>query len=147
MGIVLGRSDCRWDSEASEACQVALSTWLSSLPALSVLQPTSLDCFQSFFPRQLRKLKVINTKCREEKNKIIKPIKIPAATYNILVDVPCVQSLSRVWLFVTPMDCSPPGFSVLAIFQARILESVAIPISSLGWYIHTNTPTLSTSGP
>ena len=28
-----------------------------------------------------------------------------------------------------PMDCSPPGFSVHGIFQARILEWVAIPFS------------------
>ena len=28
-----------------------------------------------------------------------------------------------------PMDCSPPGSSVHEIFQARILESVAIPFS------------------
>ena len=34
--------------------------------------------------------------------------------------------LSRVWLFCNPMDYSPPGFSVHGIFQARILESVAI---------------------
>ena len=29
--------------------------------------------------------------------------------------------LSRVWLFCDPMVCSPPGYSVLEIFQARIL--------------------------
>ena len=28
-----------------------------------------------------------------------------------------------------PMDCSPPGSSVLGILQARILEWVAIPCS------------------
>ena len=28
-----------------------------------------------------------------------------------------------------PMDCSPPGFSVHVILQARILEWVAVPIS------------------
>ena len=28
-----------------------------------------------------------------------------------------------------PTDCSPPGFSVLGILQARILEWVAIPFS------------------
>ena len=28
-----------------------------------------------------------------------------------------------------PMDCSPPGSSFLGILQARILESVAIPLS------------------
>ena len=38
----------------------------------------------------------------------------------------CAQSLSRVRLFETPMDCSPPGSSVHGILQARILEWVAI---------------------
>jgi len=28
-----------------------------------------------------------------------------------------------------PMDCSPPGFSVPGILQARILEWIAIPFS------------------
>ena len=40
-----------------------------------------------------------------------------------------VKSLSRVWLFATPRDCSPPSFSVHGIFQARILEWVAISSS------------------
>ena len=39
-----------------------------------------------------------------------------------------VKSLSRVRL-CDPMDCSPPGFSVHGIFQARILEWVAISFS------------------
>ena len=34
-----------------------------------------------------------------------------------------------VWLFVTPMDCSPPGSSVHGILQARILEQVASSFS------------------
>ena len=34
--------------------------------------------------------------------------------------------LSHVWLFCDRMDGSPPGFSVHGVFQARILESVAI---------------------
>jgi len=34
---------------------------------------------------------------------------------------------SHVWLFCDPMDCSPPGSSVHGIFQARILEWIAIP--------------------
>ena len=37
--------------------------------------------------------------------------------------------LSRVRLFRDPMHCSPPGFSVHGILQARILESAAIPSS------------------
>ena len=40
-----------------------------------------------------------------------------------------VQSLSHVRLFATPMDCSPSGFSVHGISQARILEWVALPFS------------------
>ena len=36
-----------------------------------------------------------------------------------------VKLLSRVRLFVTPMDCSLPGSSVYVIFWARILEWVA----------------------
>ena len=32
-------------------------------------------------------------------------------------------------LFVTPADCSPPGFSDHGILQARILEWIAIPFS------------------
>ena len=40
-----------------------------------------------------------------------------------------VKSLSCVWLFVTPMDCSPLDSSVHGIFQARVLEWVAISFS------------------
>jgi len=35
----------------------------------------------------------------------------------------------HVWLFCDPMDCSQPGSSVHGIFQARILERVAISSS------------------
>ena len=40
-----------------------------------------------------------------------------------------MKSLSPVRLFATPMDCSLPGFSIHAIFQARGLEWVAISFS------------------
>ena len=40
-----------------------------------------------------------------------------------------VQSLSHVRLFRNPMNCSPPGSAVHGIFQARILESIAISFS------------------
>ena len=40
-----------------------------------------------------------------------------------------VQSLSHVKLFCHPMNCSPPGFPVRGISQARILEWIAIPFS------------------
>ena len=38
---------------------------------------------------------------------------------------------SRVWLFATPMDYSPPGSFVHGISQARILECVAISFSRI----------------
>ena len=41
----------------------------------------------------------------------------------------CFQSLSHVWLFRDPMDCSLLGSSVQGISQARILEWVAISFS------------------
>jgi len=41
----------------------------------------------------------------------------------------CVCMISHVQLFVTPMDCSPPGPSVHGISQARILYWVAISYS------------------
>ena len=40
-----------------------------------------------------------------------------------------VNSLSRVRVFATPVDCSPPSCSVHGILQARILEWVAISFS------------------
>ena len=40
-----------------------------------------------------------------------------------------VKSLSCVRLFVTPVDCSPPGSSVHGILQARVLEWVAFAFS------------------
>jgi len=40
-----------------------------------------------------------------------------------------VQSLSHFQLFVIPVDCSLPGFSVHGIFQAKILEWIAISFS------------------
>ena len=40
-----------------------------------------------------------------------------------------VKSLSRVRLFVTPMDCSLSGSSVHGIFQAIVLEWIAISFS------------------
>ena len=46
--------------------------------------------------------------------------------YNLII-----QSLSYVRLFCDPMDCSPPGFFVPGIFQARILECVTISFSSV----------------
>ena len=44
----------------------------------------------------------------------------------MFVIVVVVESLSHVWLFCYPMDCSLPGSSVHGFSQARILEWVAL---------------------
>ena len=41
----------------------------------------------------------------------------------------CAKSLQSCPTLCDPMDCSPPGSSVPGIFQARILEWIAIPFS------------------
>ena len=41
----------------------------------------------------------------------------------------CVLVAQSCLTLCDPMDCSPPGYSVLGILQARILEWVAIPFS------------------
>ena len=48
---------------------------------------------------------------------------------KLLFDVLAVQSLSHVWCFCDPIDCSPPGSPVHKILQARMLEWVSISSS------------------
>ena len=56
--------------------------------------------------------------------------KIPHARHQLSpCSVKSACTLSRVRLSVTPTDCSPPGSTVHGIFQARILEWVAISSS------------------
>ena len=43
-----------------------------------------------------------------------------------------LSCFSLVWGLWDPMDCSPPGFSVHGILQARILKWIAMP-SSMGY--------------
>ena len=50
------------------------------------------------------------------------------ALCGFVSDLEWVKSLSRVWL-CNPMDCSLPGSSIHGIFQARVLEWVAISFS------------------
>ena len=47
---------------------------------------------------------------------------------KIIINVACVRAQSLPTLF-DPTDCSLPGSSIRGIFQARILEWVAIPFS------------------
>ena len=53
-----------------------------------------------------------------------------ALKINRIAIIICVCSVTRSYLtFCNPMNCSPPGFSVHEIFQARILEWVAMSYS------------------
>ena len=56
-------------------------------------------------------------------------LKSPKEVLSLLFVV--VPSLSLVWLFCDPMDCSPSGSSVHRISQARILVWVAISFSRI----------------
>ena len=49
-----------------------------------------------------------------------------------------VKSLSRVLTLRDPMDCSLPGSSIHGIFQARVLEWVAIAFSGVGLVKYCN---------
>ena len=65
-------------------------------------------------------------------------LSLPVLVWSYVLDVPCVlaKSLQSCPTLRDPMDCSPPGSSVHEIFQARILEWVAISFS-IGHLIQT----------
>ena len=66
--------------------------------------------------------------CRKKKNssKVFMSCILKYKLKQLIIVVAVVQSLSHVQLFCNPMNCNPPGSSVLWISQARILEWVAI---------------------
>ena len=55
-----------------------------------------------------------------------------AFSLHLFFVVAVIQSLSHVRL-CNPMDCSPPGFSVHEILQARLLEWDAVSLSSISF--------------
>ena len=57
---------------------------------------------------------------------------------KIVSFVVVVQSLSHVWLFCKPMDCSPSGSSVHGISQQEILEWVTISFSRGSSWTHVS---------
>ena len=50
--------------------------------------------------------------------------------FNFYAEYVCMKLTQLCLTLSNPMDCSPQGFSVYGILQARILEWVAIPFSS-----------------
>ena len=75
-------------------------------------------------PPPIPPLEVI-AECRAEL--LVPYSRFPLAAY--MCKLSKVPVLSRVWLFVTPMDCRPLDSSVHEILQTRILQRVAIPFS------------------
>ena len=54
----------------------------------------------------------------------------------------CVLSMQSYLTLLDPMNCSPPGSSVHGIFQARLLEGVAISSSRGIFLIQGSSPSL-----
>ena len=59
---------------------------------------------------------------------LFEPWWCPVHLFNCFISCVCVQLVNRV-LLCNIMDCSPPGSFVHGIFQARVLEQVAISSS------------------
>ena len=75
-----------------------------------------------------RKVEFKVTQCSEQKA----PVSITQSSRESRLPYRCVCACLVDWSSPTlcyPMDCSPPGFSVLGISQARVLEWVAISYS------------------
>ena len=64
---------------------------------------------------------------------IVKVMVFPVVMYGCeswtITKYVCAKLLQLCLTLCNPMDCNPPGFSVHGIFQARILEWVAISFS------------------
>ena len=77
---------------------------------------------------------LLRTSTRRKKKKISLDL---SADFHI--NAYTVQSLSNVQLFCDVIDCSSSGSSVHGIFQARVLESVAISLSRRSFQPWTQT--------
>ena len=80
-------------------------------------------------PLKLRSLGELNKFCKDLSGNEIRVLCVCVLNSLIILVRTLVCVLSRVQLFLTPMDCSPPGSSVHGIFQAGILECIAISFS------------------
>ena len=91
--------------------------------------------FRSMMPTQINF--VCGVRCRDGASffhvdtlhHLLKQPSFPHSADTLIKHCMCAQLLSCVQLFCDLMDWSPPGSSVHGIFQARILEWVAIPFS------------------
>ena len=69
--------------------------------------------------------------CREEKTEVEQCAHGHIAEKIQSQELECLHAklLLSYWTLCNPMDCSPPGFSVYGVLQARILEWIAMPSS------------------
>ena len=95
------------------------------LPTEPPGKPCSSSLLQGIFPTRRSNPGLLH--CRQILYQLShqgSPILLTSCDVEKLYDV-CMWSLSHVRLW-DPMDCSPPGFSVHGVLQARIQEWVAI---------------------
>ena len=106
---------CAWTQLQLEACFLLLL-----LGKLKPVSPT-WDIFVKYiFVPELMK---------EEKKYIVSPNCSPQMLLCVYFFCLHAKSLQSCLILCNPVDCSPPGFSVHGILQARILEWVAMPSS------------------
>ena len=72
------------------------------------------------------KIKDLKTLSSHQKTTIKTELLVTSIKIKIVLRIVVVKSLSCIWPSCSPMDCSSPGSSVHWIFQASILELVAI---------------------
>ena len=115
-----------WGKERSRMMKIA---WLL---ILQIHKPTDTSCSRSLWYSPIWSARSLSL--TETHVKVSFPYILSATFIHIfyIVLFPWrieMKSLSDVWLFVTPMDCSLPDSSIHGIFHARILEWVAISFS------------------
>ena len=94
----------------------------------------STDCIVHGFAKSSAQLRTFTSLCNNFKWSITYKNSHYATLLRLIKyckSTCCAQLLSHVWLLTlcNPMDCSLSGFSVYGIFQARMLEWVAISCS------------------
>ena len=99
----------------------------------SWMQPSMYTLERIFWARLVKRRKFWRPPCQEEEegfaNIILELMGLLWVGVWSKWDGACVhaKSLQSCWTLCDPMDCSPPSFSVLGIFQAWILGWVAMP--------------------
>ena len=106
---------CAWTQLQPEACFLVLL--LGKLKPISLTWDIFVKCI--FVPGLTE----------EQKTFIVSPNCSPQMLFYVYFLCLHAKSLQSFPTLCNPVDCSPPGFSLHGILQARILEWVAMPSS------------------